>query len=188
MANQSTTLRKCLIVNADDLGMSHGVNQGIFEAHKNGIVTAASLLVRWPAVEEAIAQSKCFPELCLGLHVDLGEWAYRDGEWQALYEVLPLRSASTIQAEVDRQLSRFRSLTGNDPTHLDSHQHVHHEEPLLSILTALAKQLSIPLRSCSSEIQYCGQFYGQTNKGESLPNNSPLALRSWLAIQDWILV
>ena len=71
----------------------------------------------------------------------------------------------------------FRSLTGNDPTHLDSHQHVHHEEPLLSILTTLSIEMSIPLRSYCSRINYCGEFYGQTNKGESLPERlSPDAL------------
>ncbi len=178
MANRSTANpRKSLIVNADDLGMSRGVNQGIFEAHEYGIVTAASTLVRWPAVKEAIEQSKRFPELCLGLHVDLGEWAYRNGEWQALYEVLSLPTESTIEAEVYRQLELFRSLTGCDPTHLDSHQHIHHEEPLLTILTDLARELSIPLRSFSREIRYCGEFYGQTNKGESLPEKlTPEAL------------
>ena len=68
-----------------------------------------------------------------------------------------------------RQLADFRRLVGGDPTHLDSHQHVHREEPLRSFLDELALKLGIPLRSCGSEVRYCGDFYGQTGKGEPCP-------------------
>ena len=47
--------QKLLVVNADDLGMSTGVNRGIFEAHERGIVTSASLMVRWAGAREAAA-------------------------------------------------------------------------------------------------------------------------------------
>ena len=47
--------RRYLIVNADDLGRSPGVNRGVIEAHAGGIVTSASLMVRWPAAAEAAA-------------------------------------------------------------------------------------------------------------------------------------
>ena len=43
-----------LIVNADDYGMSRGVNLGIIEAHKNGIVTSTTLMVTMPEVEQAL--------------------------------------------------------------------------------------------------------------------------------------
>ena len=46
---------RILVVNADDFGQSEGVNRGIIEAHTNGIVTSASLMVRWPAAREASA-------------------------------------------------------------------------------------------------------------------------------------
>src|ERR687893_53407 len=76
-----------LIVNSDDFGLSRGVNQGIIEAHEQGIVTSASLMVRWPAAAEAAAYAREHSELSLGLHIDLSEWAYRDGDWRAVYEV-----------------------------------------------------------------------------------------------------
>jgi predicted glycoside hydrolase/deacetylase ChbG (UPF0249 family) len=47
-----------LIVNADDFGQSHGVNRGVIEAFENGIVTSASLMVRWPAAVEAAAYAR----------------------------------------------------------------------------------------------------------------------------------
>src|SRR4051794_10944670 len=73
--------RRYLIVNADDLGYSARVNGGIFEAHQRGIVTSASLMVRWSAAAAAVAAARRCPGLSLGLHLDLGEWSYCDGEW-----------------------------------------------------------------------------------------------------------
>ena len=160
---------RCLIVNADDLGMSAGVNRGIFEAHRQGVVTSASLLVRWPAAADAAAQSKEHPRLGLGLHVDLGEWAYSEGAWYPLYETVSLNDEAEVRKEVVRQLARFGELTGENPTHLDSHQHVHRAEPLRSILAAIASELAIPLRHHTSRINYCGDFYGQSGKGEPNP-------------------
>src|SRR4051794_22877892 len=84
--------RRCLIVNADDLGYSRGVNRGIVEAHLHGLVTSASLMVRQAATGEAILASRECPGLSLGLHVDLGEWAYRGGQWVELYRAIDLHN------------------------------------------------------------------------------------------------
>ena len=80
------TMSRAAIVNADDFGQSAGINRGIVEAHERGIVTSASLMVRWPAASAAAAYARAHPRLSVGLHVDLGESIYRDGEWIALYE------------------------------------------------------------------------------------------------------
>jgi predicted glycoside hydrolase/deacetylase ChbG (UPF0249 family) len=160
---------RALIVNADDFGMSLGVNRGILDAHRHGIVTSASLMVRWPAAGEAVALSRPWPRLSLGLHVDLGEWAYRDGAWVCLYEVVPPRDLAAVTREVLRQLDVFRELTGRNPTHLDSHQHFHREEPVRTVMRNLADELSVPLRDFSSQVRYSGSFYGQTAKGDALP-------------------
>ena len=96
-----------LIVNADDFGLSPGVNAGVIAAHEGGIVTSASLMVRWPAALEAAAYAREHPRLSLGLHVDLGEWAYRDGEWTPLYQVIPTHDAAAVADEVARQLAAF---------------------------------------------------------------------------------
>jgi chitin disaccharide deacetylase len=162
--------KKYLIVNADDFGLSPGVNRGIIEAHEHGIVTSASLMVRWPAATEAAAYSREHAHLSLGLHVDLGEWAYRDETWVPLYEVVPAGDITAVADEVSRQLATFRGLVGKDPTHLDSHQHAHLEEPVHSVVVEIARKLAIPLRHCSAKIRYCGQFYGQTAEGSPLPD------------------
>lgn len=161
--------RRRLIVNADDFGQSPGVNRGVVAAHERGIVTSASLMVRWPASAEAAAHGRAHPELSLGLHLDLGEWMYREETWVPLYEVAPLDDRAALTEAVGRQLAAFRALVGRDPSHVDSHQHVHLREPLRSILLDAAAGLGVPLRHCSSRVRYCGDFYGQTAEGMPLP-------------------
>ena len=64
---------KQLIVNADDLGLTPGVNRGILRAFRDGIVTSASLLVTGSAFEEAVTLARQNPELDVGLHLALVE-------------------------------------------------------------------------------------------------------------------
>jgi predicted glycoside hydrolase/deacetylase ChbG (UPF0249 family) len=162
------TATRTLIVNADDFGLSPGVNRGVIRAHEHGLVTSASLMVRWPAAVEAAAYGRRRPALSLGLHCDLGEWAYRSSAWVPLYEVVPLDDPSAVREEAARQLAAFRRLVGRDPTHLDSHQHVHRREPVRSVLAETARALGVPLRH-DSEIRYCGDFYGQGADGTPYP-------------------
>lgn len=163
---------KSLIVNADDFGQSPGVNRGILYAHKNGIVTSASVLVRWPAAVELANAITGYPSLSFGLHIDLGEWSSRDGEWYPIYRVLSEsdeRSPIAVRAEVERQVLTYRQLAGKNPTHLDSHQHVHKTEPLRSILIDIGQTLGIPVRHFDLNVRYVGDFYGQTNGGSAYP-------------------
>jgi predicted glycoside hydrolase/deacetylase ChbG (UPF0249 family) len=162
--------KKYLIVNADDFGQSPGVNRGIIEAHERGIVTSASLMVRWPAAAEAAAYSRFQPKLSVGLHMDLGEWRYSGGAWVPLYEVAPVNDVEAVRREVAAQLAAFRRLTERDPSHLDSHQHVHQREPVHSIMAEVAQKLGVSLRQSSPEVNYCGDFYGQTAEGFPIPD------------------
>jgi chitin disaccharide deacetylase len=154
-----------LIVNADDFGQSHGINRGIITAYHQGIVTSASLMVRWPAAADASAYARKHPGLSVGLHIDLGEQILRDGEWVPLYTVVPLESETAVRDEISRQLGVFDRLVGHAPSHLDSHQHVHLREPVRAVLIELAQRLGVPLRHCSPEITYRGNFYGQAADG-----------------------
>jgi len=156
-------------VNADDFGQSAGVNHGVCAAHEQGIVTSASLMVRWPAAAEAAAYGREHPALSLGLHVDLAEWVCRDGQWLQGYEVVPTADRAAVADEAARQLTRFRELVGKDPTHVDSHQHIHREEPVGGVLVDLAAALGVPLRHYDARVHYCGDFYGQMAAGLPLP-------------------
>lgn len=162
--------QRYLIVNADDFGLSPGVNRGIIKAHEQGIVTSASLMVRMPAAAEAAAYAREHPNLSVGLHFDLGEWTYRNGNWECVYEVAPVDDHAAVTRQADDQLAAFQHLLGRNPSHIDSHQHVHREEPVRSTLLELANRLAVPLRHFSSAVRYCGKFYGQTSQGSPLPD------------------
>jgi predicted glycoside hydrolase/deacetylase ChbG (UPF0249 family) len=160
--------RRAVIVNADDFGQSRGINRGIAQAHERGIVTSASLMVRWDAAVAAAAYARAHPGLSVGLHVDLGEWACRDGEWTTVYERVNRTEPGEVEAEIRSQLATFCALLGRGPTHLDSHQHVHNEEPAHSILDRIAGELDVPVRHRSPGIRCEGRFYGQSNTGNPL--------------------
>ena len=169
-----------LVVNGDDFGRSPGINRGILECHDRGILTSASLMTLWPAAMAAAAAARARPPLSVGLHVDLGESAYSNGAWQRTYVRVPIDDERAVRREVERQLRAFRRLLWTDPTHLDSHQHVHRAEPLRGILRDLADELGIPLRHESPLIRYRGDFYGQTSRAE--PNHDALSVDSLVAV------
>ncbi len=140
-----------MIVNADDLGLSDGVNAGILEAHANGIVTSASLMVERTAAGAAVEGAREHPRLGLGLHLDLDEVG-DDPE--------DVRHACQVQLEA------FRALTGGNPTHVDSHHHAHLRGPASRVAGELADGLGVPLRG--REIRYEGRYFGR-DAGRSAP-------------------
>ena len=171
-----------LIVNADDFGRSPGINDGIISGHREGIVTSASLMVRWPAAAEAARHARENPKLGVGLHVDLGEWSFRDGDWVLEYEVVADDDADAVRAEIERQVARFGALMGRPPTHLDAHQHVHRSGVPGEIVREVGLRLGVPTRFFHPEIRTCGDFYGQTGTGDPLPAAvEPDALNSLVA-------
>jgi predicted glycoside hydrolase/deacetylase ChbG (UPF0249 family) len=169
-----------LVVNADDLGLSPGVNHGIARAHLEGIVTSSSLMVRQPAAEHAAELVQKLPSMGIGLHVDLAEWVYRPSGWTRLYAFVNDDELAVAQ-EVEQQLLLFENLVGRPPDHLDSHQHAHRSEPLRSILGRVANELRVPLRF-HSRFAYFGGFYGQGREGQPLVEAiSRQALRTAIA-------
>ena len=156
-----------LIVNADDFGRSAGFNAGVIDCHRRGIVTSATLMVRWPNAVEAGAYAAAHSaDFSVGLHFDLGEWQYVDDEWRELYSVVASDDAGAVAAELDRQLALFAQLVGRAPTHLDSHQHVHREPLVGRVLATAGERLGVPVRDQSATVTYSGLFYGQDGKGE----------------------
>ena len=147
--------------------MSAAVNAGIAEAHERGIATSASLMVRQAGAAQVTALADAHPRLAIGLHLDLGQWDYAGGEWSTAYVVCDQQDERAVRKECRAQLEAFRALLGREPTHLDSHQHVHESEPVSSVTEAIAAELGVPLRG--RRVRYEGGFYGQTGKGDPVP-------------------
>ena len=147
-----------LIVNADDLGLGRGVNDGIAEAHDRGLVTSASLMVTrtTSAAGARIAASR--PLLSVGLHVDLtGEGEPRG---------IDLDDAAWCRREIDEQFRRFEDLLQRSPSHLDAHHNVFRLPALESVFVAAALERGVPLRE-HSIVTYFPDFYGQWDDGET---------------------
>jgi len=144
---------KYLIVNADDFGASRGINRGIIEAHRNGIVTSTSLMVNTPFSEQAAKLANEAPHLSVGLHVDLPK--------------APDATTERLRQELRQQFARFVELMGRPPSHLDSHHNVHRDQALLPHFVELAAEHGLPLRE-HSPVRYFASFYGKWN-GESHP-------------------
>jgi predicted glycoside hydrolase/deacetylase ChbG (UPF0249 family) len=156
------TPQRQLIVNADDFGLSPLTNQGIIQCRQSGVLTSTSLMVRAPAAAEAAHYAATDPEMSLGLHMELGEWALDGDQWRQTKFVVALDDSNAVRAEIFRQLDAFRQLTGRDPTHLDSHQHVHESRQtgVQAIMRELANQMGIILRGDSQRVRFRGAFFG----------------------------
>jgi predicted glycoside hydrolase/deacetylase ChbG (UPF0249 family) len=154
-----------LVVNADDFGVCSGVNRGIVEAHRQGIVTSASLMVGMPGSEEAARLARESPALSVGLHA-----SFHDEREE---RVADLAEPAACRAWLHAQGTRFTELLSRRPTHLDSHHHVHTRPGLLPHFRELAEQCGIPLRECSG-VRYCPRFYGQW-AGERHPEQVSVA-------------
>jgi predicted glycoside hydrolase/deacetylase ChbG (UPF0249 family) len=151
---------KNLIVNADDLGWTDGVNRGILEAFHHGIVTSTSLLANGAAFAEGVEAARSAPGLGVGVHLNLSDGPpiadrelvttllNSDGEFAGGPESLLLRRArggislAEVENEWDAQIQEIRD-AGIAPTHLDGHKHVHMLPGLFEIALRLAKQHNI---------------------------------------------
>jgi hopanoid biosynthesis associated protein HpnK len=151
---------KNLIVNADDLGWTEGVNRGIAEAHRNGIVTSTSLLANGGAFALGVELARTTPGLGVGVHLNLSDGApvaprelvtslvNNAGEFQGGPENLLVRIGrrrlvmEEVEREWDAQIAKARE-AGIAPTHLDGHKHVHMLPGLFEIALRLAKRHGI---------------------------------------------
>jgi predicted glycoside hydrolase/deacetylase ChbG (UPF0249 family) len=164
---------KRLIVNADDFGAGRGINRGVVEAHRDGILTSASLMVEMPGSEEAARLAAGLARFSLGLHAVLTN--------EAGTSAVDFDDRERCRAELRRQIGRFAQLCGGAPTHLDSHHNVHLDPRLLPCFLELAAELRLPLRGHSAARHYSA-FYGQWDGGEvHLEWISPASLVRMLA-------
>ena len=146
-----------IVLNADDFGASASINTAIVRAHRQGVLTSASLIVTGDAAAEAVALAREAPELAVGLHlvVACGRAAHPpdqmphivDGD--GLFPTDPLRAglryyfSRTAQAELatemQAQFERFVA-TGLPLSHVDSHLHMHLHPTVMRLLLPLAEK------------------------------------------------
>ena len=138
-----------LIVNADDFGFTRDVNAGIIEAHRNGIVTATTLMANGDAFDDALALARANPSLDIGCHVVLVQGQSVLEPARRLPETTGQLIAALAKGEIrlyDEIAAQIRRImcAGVRVTHLDTHKHTHLLPPVLEAVTRAAKQFGIP--------------------------------------------
>jgi hopanoid biosynthesis associated protein HpnK len=153
-----------LVINADDLGLTAGVNRAIVEAHQHGVVTSATMMANAGAVEDAVARARQ-ARLSVGCHVvlidgvpllapeDVSSLVIADGSGRSArfrdgwlgFAARALRrrlDQVEIAAEVEAQIHKIQQ-NGLRVTHVDSHKHVHLLPPVLEPMLRAAKACAV---------------------------------------------
>ncbi len=156
----SPDLARRLIVNADDFGRSHPVNAAVVRAHREGILTTASLMVNEPGRDEAVALARENPGLGVGLHLTLlmGRAALPPGQIPGLVNArgefsrhpvgaglryfFKRRLRAQLRSEIHAQFAKFHA-TGLPLDHVNGHLHLHLHPVIFQILMEDADKLGI---------------------------------------------
>ena len=137
-----------LLVNADDFGFTRDVNVGIVDAHRNGILTATTLMATGPAFSHAVALAAANPTLDIGVHLQMvqGPSLSRPGKDlpNTVTELLFSLHQWDVQSEINAQIEKILE-SGIRPTHLDTHKHTHLLPPILEALARASQTYQIPV-------------------------------------------
>jgi len=141
--------KKQLVVNADDFGFTHDVNQGIIEAHQQGILTATTLMATGDAFDDAVRLAHENPRLDVGAHLVLvggrplaaapDAWPSSIPQLLAAIAARRIRIYDELVAQVRRILD-----AGIRLTHLDTHKHTHLAPPVLDAVARIGEEFGIP--------------------------------------------
>jgi len=139
--------RRQLVVNADDFGFTPDVNEGIVEAHRDGILTATTLMANGAAFDDAVRLTRETPSLDIGCHLVLigGKSLVTDRAYPPSVPRLvsalarrDIRPYEELRAQIQKILD-----AGIRPTHLDTHKHTHLAPPVLDAVAKLADEFDI---------------------------------------------
>ena len=172
-----------LIVNGDDFGRSSRINEAILRAHREGILTSASLMVTGEAFAEAVAMARQTPSLAVGLHLVLvgGRAALPPGEIphlvdkEGFFPTDPFRAGCRyffspacrreLAREIAAQFARFAA-TGLPLSHVDGHCHFHLHPAVFPLVVSQAvrygaKGIRLPRDDFRAAVAYDPRFLGQ---------------------------
>lgn len=142
--------RRQLIVTADDVGLDPGMTEGAIRAHRQGIVTACSIVANGVAFDDAVARLRDVPSLAVGVHLALVEERSLTGlrfprKYTTFVPLYLLRAIgiAAIERELRAQIERVLA-TGLRVTHLNGHQHLHLLPRVFRVVARLAREYSIP--------------------------------------------
>jgi hopanoid biosynthesis associated protein HpnK len=187
-------MRQYLIVTADDFGLHRSVNDAIEQASREGVLTAASLMVGAPAAADAIRRAATLPDLRVGLHLVLADGkavlapslipALADGSGHMdsrmfargiRYFALP-SVRRQLEAEIRAQFAAF-ARTGLRLDHVNVHKHFHLHPTILEMLLRIGRDYGAPAVRMPAEPAW---FAGR--EGRWAARVSGILLMPWIAL------
>lgn len=146
-----------VVVNADDLGLSREINEGISAGFEKGIVSDTSLLIEAPHADDALKRLERAGIRHAGIHINLDAevgWDIPAGERHSRSELVDLLAdrdfLDKCRVRARAQIERFLD-SSLIPTHLDTHHHVHGFFPIFLLLVELMQEYRIPAMRFSPE-------------------------------------
>ncbi|MEZ8010338.1 MULTISPECIES: chitin disaccharide deacetylase [Vibrio] len=177
-----------VIFNADDFGLTSGVNIGIIKAHQQGVVNSTTMMVGMDAEKHAVELAKQNPDLKIGVHLRFTAGPPITGhpnltnnkeEFVSYADLWKKQDfdAKVVYEEAESQVEHFLAL-GLSLSHLDSHHHAHTHPQLLPVIRELAAKYRVPLRgsglcheSNSTRYFFTDEFYDQGVNLDGLMRN-----------------
>ena len=187
-----------LIVNADDFGRSASINQAVIRAHREGILTTASLMVNEPGFEEAVALARENPKLGVGLHLTLlcgrsalspekipglvnGRGEFSDNPAGVGFRYFINRSLrEQLREEIHAQFERFRT-TDLLLDHVNGHLHMHLHPTVFGILMDDAKKLGLRRMRLTREPFWMDAYLADGRRLYRASHAAIFSLLSWRA-------
>jgi predicted glycoside hydrolase/deacetylase ChbG (UPF0249 family) len=141
---KAASVSRRLIVTADDVGLDRGMTAGAIRAHREGIVTACSIVANGRAFDDAVAKLRDVPSLEVGVHLALvEERALTTGAAMPRnYLRFVLGSRSDVEPELRAQIEKVLA-AGLRVTHLNGHQHLHQLPRVRRVVERLAREYGI---------------------------------------------
>jgi predicted glycoside hydrolase/deacetylase ChbG (UPF0249 family) len=156
-------MQRSLIVNADELGLTEGINEGIIEVHAHGIVTSTTMVANLWAFDHALALSRKYPSLAIGVHLNVthgmpilpqdrvhtlvdeqGYFFRRRPFLQriVLGQISMIQVYEEFRAQIDKVIA-----AGIEPSHIDSHESVYmYPDLFFKVVRPIARLYRLPIR------------------------------------------
>jgi len=181
-----------VIINADDFGLTTGINQGIIESHLNGPVNSTTMMMNGHAVDDAVRLSQQYSDLHVGVHLVLS-WGKplastsqsltkTDGTFRFTSRYVDEQppAPNDVYLEWKAQIEAFLA-TGLPLHHLDSHHHIHGWSAIDSVIVELANEYQTMFRATENENhqdlwltkRFNDRFYGEGVSFATLDSITP---------------
>jgi chitin disaccharide deacetylase len=152
---------RCLIINADDFGLTEQVSRAIIRAHREGILTSTTFMVNFPWAEQMAPMLQEAPDLGVGIHLNLTTGSpllppdqvrslvNHAGQFsRAVLRLLFRVDLTEARREWSAQVERGIALLGCRPTHLDTHRYLQGYPPFAEVMLEVARAYGIPAVRC----------------------------------------